>query len=121
MRVIAIWFVVALAVGVVAKYVATWSVGCVMLGVLVALPLAGLFITIDDDMSGGFSNPDGKTPPPWHHREFWGELVIRASLAATGFAVDYGWFTSEAVVAWAVVGVGTSVGALMMRGRGMTT
>jgi len=59
-----------------------------MLGFLVGWPIAGLLITADDDLSGGWSNPDGKTPPPWSYREFWGEFILRAALSGIGFAVD---------------------------------
>ena len=59
-----------------------------MLGFLVGWPIVGLIVTADDDLPGGWSNPDGKTPPPWSYRKFWGELVLRAALSGIGFAVD---------------------------------
>jgi hypothetical protein len=59
-----------------------------MLGSLVGWPIAGLLISADDDLPGGWSNPDGKTPPLWSYREFWGEFILRAALSGIGFAVD---------------------------------
>ena len=59
-----------------------------MLIFLVGWPVAGLLITLDDDLPGGWSNPDGRSPPPWTYREFWGEILLRAALSGVGFAVD---------------------------------
>jgi hypothetical protein len=41
-----------------------------------AVVLAGHVVTIDDDMPGGWSNPDGSLPFPW------GELLIKAAVVA---------------------------------------
>jgi hypothetical protein len=44
-----------------------------------ALVLIGHLVTIDDDLPGGWSNPDGADPCPW------GELLTKvAVLAALG-------------------------------------
>jgi hypothetical protein len=39
-----------------------------------ALVLGGHLITIDDEMPGGFSNPDGSEPFPW------AELLVKAAV-----------------------------------------
>lgn len=41
-----------------------------------ALVLVGHVVTIDDDMPGGWSNPDGSQPFPW------GELLVKAAVVA---------------------------------------
>ena len=41
-----------------------------------ALVLAGHIATIDDDMPGGWSNPDGSQPFPW------AELLVKAAVVA---------------------------------------
>jgi hypothetical protein len=41
-----------------------------------ALVLAGHVATVDDDMPGGWSNPDGSRPFPW------AELLIKAAVVA---------------------------------------
>ncbi len=73
-----------------------WSFLLLMVG----LPLAGLLITIDDDLPGGWANPNGDIPPPWAYPEFWGEFILRASVAGAGFAIDAGWNTREGLQAW---------------------
>jgi len=40
------------------------------------LPLIGFLVTIDDDLPGGFANPDGTEPFPWR------ELVLSAAIPA---------------------------------------
>ena len=86
MKVIAIWLSVASLVAVVAHFGYGWSFGWVLLLIVFGLPLGGLLVTLDDDLPGGFSNPDGNVPPPWHFKEFWGEILTRASLGIAGFA-----------------------------------
>lgn len=41
-----------------------------------ALVLVGHLVTIDDDIPGGWSNPDGSQPFPW------GELLVKAVVVA---------------------------------------
>jgi hypothetical protein len=66
-----------------------FPLGYTALAVLVAWPLIGTLITIDDDLPGGFSNPDGSVKPPWLRPENWGDLAFRASIAALAFALEF--------------------------------
>lgn len=91
-------------------------IGPIMLLALVALPIMGLLTTFDDDLSGGFSNPDGKSRGPWRHWENWADLTIRAALCGVGFAIDAGWRTPAAIVPW-VFGVGSVAALVMFGGR----
>lgn len=112
MRYVVATFVVGLAIGLLLKYTGGGElVGYTMLLALVALPLLGFFVTIDDDLPGGFSNPDGKARSPWREWENWADLAARGSCSGVGFAVDTGWNTPAAVLPWAisVVGIGASV------------
>ena len=54
---------------------ALWHVSYIFtfLGVA-ALVLVGHVVTIDDDLPGGWSNPDGSQPFPW------GELLVKAAV-----------------------------------------
>lgn len=70
--------------------------GPVMLLMLVALPIVGLLITIDDELPGGINYSRG----PWRHWENWADLAVRASLCGVGFALDVGWRSSGAIVPW---------------------
>jgi hypothetical protein len=91
------------------------SLGWSMFGFLVAWPIVGMRITIDDDFPREWNNPDGKNPPFWTYGEFWGELILRASLAATGFAFDMGWSSEEAVVLWLFAACGSVAGIVMIK------
>ncbi len=90
-------------------------IGPIMLLVLVVVPVAGVLTTIDDDLPGGFSNPDGKIRGPWRRWENWADLAIRTALCGVGFAIDAGWRTPEAVLPW-IFGVG-SIAAILMFGE----
>lgn len=88
MKTLAKWLCLAAFLALAVHFIFHVSLGWSMFGFLVGWPIAGLIITADDDLPGGWSNPDGKTPPPWSYREFWGEFVLRAALSGVGFAVD---------------------------------
>jgi hypothetical protein len=88
MKLIAKWLGFAASLALLVHFVFQVSLGWSMFGFFIILPIAGLIITIDDDLPGGWSNPDGKNPPPWSYREFWGEFVLRGALAGVGFAYD---------------------------------
>jgi hypothetical protein len=72
------------------------SLALVFLSIFVAWPLFGTLITIDDDMKGGWSNPDGTVRPPWLQAPFWGQIIVGLALASCGAAIDYGWNTRPA-------------------------
>jgi len=76
-----------------------WPVALTTLLFFVALPLAGLLITADDDLPGGWSNPDGTVPPPWRCARFWADLAFRSVIVCGAFAVTAGW-TPEARFFW---------------------
>lgn len=91
--------------------------GWMLLAFLVGLPAIGIVTTFDDHLPGGWNNPDGTRTPPWRLRGFWGEFLLRASVALFGFAFDAG-FTASAA-AWlgiAVAGSALSVG-MIRKGR----
>ena len=88
MKSLAKWLVFASALAMGVHFFFHVSLGWSMLGFLVGWPIVGLIVTADDDLPGGWSNPDGKTSPPWSYREFWGEFVLRIALCGVGFAVD---------------------------------
>jgi len=50
-------------------------------------PLAGSIITIDDDLPGGWSNPDGDEPFPWEmYRALTAFMIV---MIFTGLVVSY--------------------------------
>jgi len=73
------------------------SFGLSSLLAFVGWPLVGTLITADDDLPGGWSNPDGDLPPPWATARYWGQLLAGASISALAFSLEAGpsspWFS----------------------------
>jgi hypothetical protein len=89
--------------GAVALAVRHWSgfpASAVVFIVLVALPLGGILITIDDDLAGGWSNPDGSVRPVWRQSEFWAQIAAYATITSMVLATDVGWRTVNGLMAW---------------------
>jgi hypothetical protein len=86
----------------------------------VGWPLFGTLITIDDDMKGGWSNPDGTTRPPWLQAPFWGQIIAGLALASCGAAIDYGWNTQTGAIFWALGIVGFALAVPMIK-KGLRT
>ena len=58
-------------------------------GLIVAWPLIGTLITIDDDLPGGWSNPDGKSVPEWRTLWWWADLLlVRGALVMFAFVAE---------------------------------
>lgn len=76
------------------------SFGVVFLILFVGWPIIGTLITLDDDLPGGWSNPDGTLPPPWREATFWSQIFVGLALSACGFAADAGWHSRAAVPYW---------------------
>jgi hypothetical protein len=68
-----------------------WPVAPTALLFFVGWPLIGTLITADDDLPGGWSNPDGTVQPPWRAARFWADVVFRLALVFGVFAVTDGW------------------------------
>ena len=91
------------------------SLGLAFLIFFVGWPLVGTFITIDDDMKGGWSNPDGTVRPPWLQAPFWGQITAGLALASCGAAVDSGWNTETGAIFWAAGAIGFALAVPMIR------
>jgi hypothetical protein len=52
-------------------------------------PVLGTLVTADDDLAGGWSNPDGSVVPPWWTRSSWAQLAggLGVSIIITAFDV----------------------------------
>lgn len=75
----------------------------------------GTLVTIDDDMKGGWSNPDGSVKPPWLQAPFWGQIIGGLSLSLVGFAIDTGWKTQESLWYWVLAALGFAAAVPMIR------
>ena len=100
----AVLLAVALAGALVVHFAFNMPLGFSLLLFLVGWPLGGTLMTIDDDLPGGWSNPDGGVRPPWLESLFWGQISGGLAASAAGFAIDFGWRSSDALVAWVICG-----------------
>jgi len=53
-----------------------WDLGAISLALFVGWPPAGTLITIDDDLPGGWSNPDGKSTSEWKTTAWWANILL---------------------------------------------
>ena len=78
---------VLLAVAIAISISLGWSLGFVVLALFVGWPIVGTIVTIDDDLPGGWSNPDGKTRPEWKTLEWNIDILLcRGSIVVLAFA-----------------------------------
>ena len=77
-----------------------FPLGLTALALFVGWPLLGTFVTADDDLPGGWSNPDGSIRPPWKRAFYWGHIAVGFAIAFAAFAIDAGWLTQLAAVFW---------------------
>lgn len=91
------------------------SLGLSFLIFFVGWPVVGTIVTIDDDLKGGWSNPDGSVRPPWLQAPFWGQIICGLALASAGAAVDAGWKTQDSLLFWAFALAGFAVAIPMIK------
>lgn len=60
-------------------------------------PLLGTLVTADDDLPGGWSNPDGDITPPWRTSPFWGQLAGGCGVSALITALEVGVLTPTGI------------------------
>jgi hypothetical protein len=83
----------------------------------VGWPIGGTLITIDDDLKGGWSNPDKTVRPPWLEAPFWGQIVGGVALSFVGFAIDAGSRSSDGARFWCVAAAAAFVAAALLTRR----
>src|SRR5450631_226325 len=80
------------ALGIVASvlsFTMRWPIGVVAFVLLIGWPIVGTLITLDDDMPGGWSNPDGKAIPEWKTLAWHEEILLcRGSIVVVAFAIQ---------------------------------
>ena len=88
------------------SFAMSWPLGLVALAVFVGWPLVGTLITIDDDLPGGWSNPDGKTVPEWKTLDWNLEIIMcRGAIVLLAFAFQYRSDQNLALMLFAVSGL----------------
>jgi hypothetical protein len=93
------------------------SLGLSFLIFFVGWPVVGMLITMDDDLKGGWSNPDGSVPPRWLQARFWGQIICGLALSSVGAAVDVGWRAEASAWYWVFAALGFAVGIPMIKRR----
>ena len=92
------------------------ALGIALLIFFVGWPIVGTLVTLDDDLPGGWSNPDGSARPDWLEAPFWGQVVCGVAISLAGFALDAGWRSPTGLRLWSLaVGVGFLGAALSTR------
>ena len=81
----------------------------------VGWPFVGTLMTIDDDLPGGFSNPDGSVRPPWLQRPFLGQIIAGIAISIAGLAIDVGWRSRQGILCWVVAASVTLMAAALFR------
>jgi len=84
--------------------------------IFVGWPALGRLVTADDDLPGGWSNPDGTVPPPWRTALFWGQLSMGAAISGSVTALEMGALTKYGIE-FALVAVATGVIAFVLLRR----
>jgi hypothetical protein len=78
-------------------------------------PLLGTLVTADDDLPGGWSNPDGDITPPWRTSPFWCQLAGGCGVSAFITALEVGVLTPTGI-GFACVGlVAGSIAVVVLR------
>lgn len=90
--------------------------GYTALAVFVGWPVLGTVVTADDDLPGGWSNPDGTVPPPWATAWFWGVLSLRFSIAMVAFLVETMMFGAEPWSFTALAVVSAVLAVVLLKG-----
>lgn len=67
-----------------------WPLGFVALALFVGWPIVGTIVTIDDDLPGGWNNPEGKATPEWKTLEWLVDILLcRGSIVVLAFAFQH--------------------------------
>jgi hypothetical protein len=82
----------------------------------VGWPLVGTLVTADDDLPGGWSNPDGTIPPAWRTAAAWGQLSVGFAIASFVAALEAGLRTSVGA-GFAVASAAAGILALVLLRR----
>jgi hypothetical protein len=94
-----------------ALFAAELSVRWAALIAFVGWPLVGTALTIDEDLPGGWSNPDGKTRPGWLTPRSWAPVAVGFSVASFIAAADSGLGSNSFIV---LVGLGVVFGVVAL-------
>src|SRR5688572_14179607 len=82
---------------------------------LVGWPAIGMLVTLDDDLPGGWSNPDGNRKPDILRPPFWGQIIGGIALTSAGAAIDNGWNSLGSIVFWLLAVIGFVAATPMVR------
>jgi len=83
-----------------------WTIpsGVSLLVLLIGWPLVGTMLTIDDDLPGGWSNPDGTLVPEWKMPWWWADLMlVRGAIVVAAFAIEGALVNGFSLYPWIVV------------------
>lgn len=80
---------IMIAIAVVLRFVFDISSAATLGVLLIGWPLVGTLVTSDDDLPGGWSNPDGTVVPEWKTSWWWADLLlVRGAVVLVAFVVE---------------------------------
>lgn len=110
------------AVGFIAMLVVHYVVGLAWglsaFACFVGWPVVGTLTTFDDDLPGGWSNPDGTVPPAWRTTVWWGQLATGLAISAFITALDTG-LSEKTGMGFLVVGLAAGFAAFQLLRRNL--
>lgn len=86
-----------------------WGVGWAAAMAFLGWPILGTLVTADDDLPGGWNNPDGSRKPDWELPEFWCNVTGRGAIVCAAFLLQVGVASTAAAV---LVSAGASLALL---------
>jgi hypothetical protein len=91
------------------------SLGLAFFVFFVGWPILGTLVTIDDDLPGGWSNPDGSVRPPWRRAPFWERIGGGVAISAAAFALEAVWQAPSSIKPWSAATVAALVSAALLK------
>ena len=83
--------------------------------IFLAWPILGTLLTADDDLPGGWSNPNGTIRPPWKRAFYWGHIAMGAAITFAALAIDAGWVNPLAALLWVFAAGASALSFMLLR------
>jgi hypothetical protein len=91
----------------------SWTLSALI--AFVGWPLVGTIVTLDDDLRGGWSNPDGKRRPDWLTSFYWGHMAVNVAICLLVHTFEVGIGTPHGLGFLLLSIITSTVGTLLIR------
>ena len=106
--------IVAIAGALAVHFAFALSLGLAFFIFFVGWPLVGTLVTIDDDLPGGWSNPDGSVRPPWLESAFWLQIAGGVGISVAARAIEVLWHSGSDAKPWLAATIAALVSAAVL-------